>query len=161
MADINPAIPQINEPNSTADPKIVTALNSLIATINALDSSNYADASVTLAKLATDALNKFPKLNTVADKKVEFGSTTVTCSSGGGSGSIAYGTASVTHGMGATPTHVFLTVKSGGTLGGGNVIVGLSSSGVGSTTFTVNASVLTPGTDNINGTVAVSWFAIA
>ena len=152
MADINPAIPQINEPNSTADPKIVTAL----------DSSNYADASVTLAKLATDALNKFPKLNTVADKKVEFGSTTITCSSGGGSGSIAYGSATVTHGLGAAPSYVLLTVKSGGTLGGGNVVVGLAwaPSGTPSTTFTASASVLTPGTDNINGTVAVSWLAI-
>lgn len=172
MSDINPSIPQVGEPVSTSDPKIVTALTTLVSTINALDTSNYADASVTKVKLATDALNAFLKLNTVADKKVEFGSATITCSSGGGTYGdadgasphlyrIAYGGTSVTHGMGATPSYVFLTAKTGGTIAGGDCMISLSATAIGGTTFTANASVFNPTIDEVNGTVAVSWLAIA
>lgn len=160
MADVNPSIPQINEPNSTADPKIVTALNSLVSAVNNIEEANLADASVSVAKLASGTLNYFLKLASAADKKVAFGSTTVTCSSGGGSGVIAYGAATVTHGMGATPTYVVLTVKSGGTLTASNCIITLGSSSVGSTTFAVDCSVFKPSTDLVNGTVAVNWLAI-
>lgn len=55
MADVNPDIPAINELNSTADPKIRTALQTLVSTINALETANLADGAVTLAKLAADA----------------------------------------------------------------------------------------------------------
>ena len=129
--------------------------------LETLDGTDIDAGTVALAALATDALNAFLKLTTAADREVAFGTTTVTCSSGGGSGAIAYGSASVTHGMGATPAYVLLTVTSGGSLGGGNVVIGVSSSSLGATTFTVNASALTPSVNNINGTVAVAWLAIA
>ncbi len=160
MADVNPSIPQVNEPNSTADPKIITALTSLVSAVNNIETANLADASVSPAKLTTASLNYFLKLTTSADKKVEFGTTTVTCSSGGGSGVIAYGAASVTHGMGLTPSYVLLTVKSGGTLTASNCIITLGASSIGGTTFTVDASAFKPSTDLVNGTVSVAWVAI-
>ena len=55
MADINPSIPTSGEVNSTADPKIRTALNTLIATINDLGEANFADGAVTADKIAAAA----------------------------------------------------------------------------------------------------------
>lgn len=55
MADINPTLPAIDELNSTADPKIRTALQTIVATVNNIETANLADDAVTLAKLADDA----------------------------------------------------------------------------------------------------------
>jgi hypothetical protein len=43
---INPTLPIVGQPNATEEPKIVTALSQLVATINAIDSSNIADGSI-------------------------------------------------------------------------------------------------------------------
>lgn len=56
MSDINPSIPQINEPNSTADPKIITALNSLVSTVNSIEAANLATGAVGTAALASSAV---------------------------------------------------------------------------------------------------------
>jgi hypothetical protein len=53
MADINPTLPTVNELNSTADPKVLSALQTIVSTVNNLDSANLADGAVTSAKLAT------------------------------------------------------------------------------------------------------------
>lgn len=51
MADINPSMPAINELNSTADPKILSALSSIVSTVNNLETANLADGAVTTVKL--------------------------------------------------------------------------------------------------------------
>jgi hypothetical protein len=67
MGQINPDIPIIGNPVSTEDPKVKTALETLVATINTLDNANIAtaaninaakllDASIQPAKLATDSV---------------------------------------------------------------------------------------------------------
>jgi len=52
MADINPSLPAINELNSTADPKILSALSSIVSTLNSVETANLADGAVTTVKLA-------------------------------------------------------------------------------------------------------------
>lgn len=56
MSDIDPTLPAIDELNETADAKTLAALTSLVATVNALDTSNLADLAVTAAKLAADSV---------------------------------------------------------------------------------------------------------
>ena len=56
MADINPTMPAVGELSSTADPKVLAALQSLVATINALDTANLADDAVTAEKIAAAVL---------------------------------------------------------------------------------------------------------
>jgi hypothetical protein len=51
MADINPSLPIVGQPNSSEEPKVTTALSQVIATINALDTANLADGAVTAAKI--------------------------------------------------------------------------------------------------------------
>lgn len=51
MADINPSLPVAGQPNSSEEPKIITALSQIIATINNLDTANLADGAVTAAKI--------------------------------------------------------------------------------------------------------------
>lgn len=67
MADINPSLPAINELNATADPKILSALSSLVSTINNLEESNLAPGAVTLAKLATDITDLIVPIGTIVD----------------------------------------------------------------------------------------------
>lgn len=134
----------------------------LYATFNkAIDDTNIADAALTKDLLASDALNAFLKLNTPADRAVAWGDVTVTCSSGGGVGSIAYGSADVTHGLGDTPVIVVLTVKNGGTLADGDVILSLAASGADTSKFVANVSAFKPAANMVNGTVKVGWLAIA
>ena len=161
-------------PLSPGAPENVNSLNTILAAlaagVNSVDSTQLASSSVatasiqsgavTYAKLATDSTNAFLKLTTAADKKVAFGTGSITCSSGGGVGAIAYGSSNVTHGMGLTPSYVFLTVITGGSLAGGNVMLTLTANSIGGTTFTANASAYTPGADNVNGTVSFAWVAI-
>lgn len=52
MADINPSLPAINELNATADPKILSALSSIVSTLNNVETANLADGAVTTVKLA-------------------------------------------------------------------------------------------------------------
>lgn len=56
MADIDPTLPAINEPNSTADPKVRAALVDIVAAVNNLGTANLADSAVTTAKIATAAV---------------------------------------------------------------------------------------------------------
>ena len=55
MADINPSIPASGEYNTTADPKIRTALQTLVSTINALEAANLSDGAVTADKILAAA----------------------------------------------------------------------------------------------------------
>lgn len=155
------SIPTIGQPNSTEDVDIANALSQIYTILSGnIDSANIASGAVGYSALATGAANAFLKLTTAADKHMAFGTTTVTCSSGGGSGLVAYGSASVTHGMGLTPSYVLLTVKNGGTIGAGDAMVYTNVSSIGSSTFSANASLFKPATDLINGTVSVAWAAI-
>ena len=52
MADINPSLPAINELNATADPKILSALSSIVSTLNSVETANLADGAITSVKLA-------------------------------------------------------------------------------------------------------------
>lgn len=52
MPDISPTMPAVGELSTTADPKVLAALQSLVATVNALTTSNFADDAVTADKLA-------------------------------------------------------------------------------------------------------------
>mgnify|MGYP000937165050 CR=1 FL=1 len=56
MADVNPSIPAVGELNSTADPKIRTALNTLVATVNALEAANFSAGAVDTTALLDDAV---------------------------------------------------------------------------------------------------------
>lgn len=56
MADINPTLPSVNELNSTADPKVLSALQTIVSTVNDLETANLADSAVTSAKIATGAV---------------------------------------------------------------------------------------------------------
>lgn len=56
MADINPTIPSVGELNSTADPKIRTALNTLVATVNALEAANFSAGAVDTTALLDDGV---------------------------------------------------------------------------------------------------------
>lgn len=67
MADINPSLPAINELNATADPKILSALSSIVSTVNNLETSNFSDGAVTLAKLATDITDLIVPVGTIVD----------------------------------------------------------------------------------------------
>ena len=55
MPDINPSIPVVGQPDSTEEPKIVTALQSIVSTINALDTDNIVAGAITTALLADSA----------------------------------------------------------------------------------------------------------
>lgn len=52
MPDISPTLPVVGELCSTADPKILTALSTLISTINVLDSDNITDGALDADTLA-------------------------------------------------------------------------------------------------------------
>lgn len=56
MAEINPTLPTVGEDNSTADPKVRTALSTIVATVNDIEEANLADDAVTDAKLAKPLL---------------------------------------------------------------------------------------------------------
>lgn len=67
MAQINPSIPIIGDPVSTEEPKVKTALETIVAAVNALDNANIAsganingskllDASIQAAKMAAGLL---------------------------------------------------------------------------------------------------------
>lgn len=49
--DINPSIPVVGQPNSSEEPKIVTALTQLVAAVNNVDTAQLADAAVTAVKI--------------------------------------------------------------------------------------------------------------
>jgi hypothetical protein len=51
MPDINPSIPVIGQPDSTEEPKVVTALTQLVAAVNDVDSAQITDGVVTYADL--------------------------------------------------------------------------------------------------------------
>lgn len=68
-------VPQLNEPNATADPKTRDLLTEIVGILtDGVDRNNLKDGEVTKAKLATDALNAFLKLAGAADRKVAWGS---------------------------------------------------------------------------------------
>lgn len=82
MPDINPSIPVVGQPDSTEEPKIVTALQSIVAAVNDIDAANITDLSVTTADLA-DGLITSAKL--AASAKVSL-STDTSISSQAGTG---------------------------------------------------------------------------
>jgi hypothetical protein len=51
MPDISPSIPVVGQPNSTEEPKIVTALTQLVAAVNDVDSAQITDGAVQAADL--------------------------------------------------------------------------------------------------------------
>lgn len=67
MADINPNLPAVNEPNSTADPKILSALSTLVSTVNNLESANLSSGAVTLEKLAADITDLLVPVGSLMD----------------------------------------------------------------------------------------------
>lgn len=54
--DINPSIPIVGQPNSSEEPKVVTALTQLVAAVNDVDSAQIQDLSVTNADIANATL---------------------------------------------------------------------------------------------------------
>lgn len=54
--DINPSLPIVGQPDSSEEPKIVTALSQLIAAVNDVDSAQIQDLAVTTADLAAGAV---------------------------------------------------------------------------------------------------------
>ena len=56
MPDINPSLPIIGQPNSTEEPKVVTALSQLIAAVNDVDSAQILDLAVSTADIANNAV---------------------------------------------------------------------------------------------------------
>jgi hypothetical protein len=53
MGDINPSLPVVGQPDSTEEPKIVTALTQLIAAVNNVDTDQITDGAITEGLLAT------------------------------------------------------------------------------------------------------------
>jgi hypothetical protein len=56
MPDINPSLPVVGQPDSTEEPKVVTALSQLIAAVNDVDSAQILDATIGTADLANNAV---------------------------------------------------------------------------------------------------------
>lgn len=61
MPDINPSIPVVGQPNSTEEPKVVTALTQLIAAVNNVDTDQIADGTIVTADLGALAVTA-PKI---------------------------------------------------------------------------------------------------
>lgn len=52
MPIINPSLPTTGQPNSSEEPKIVTALSQLVGAVNNVDGTQLLDGAVTASKLA-------------------------------------------------------------------------------------------------------------
>src|SRR4051812_28503085 len=101
MADINPTLPSIDELNTTADPKILTALSTIIATLNDLEAAN----------LSTTLLNSLARLKTSANVRIAYGSATTAAFAQAAAGSPYGGDATVAHGLSGSPAVVLAFPK--------------------------------------------------
>lgn len=52
MPKINPSLPVVGQPDSTEEPKIVTALSQLVSAVDNVDSDQIADGTISVADLA-------------------------------------------------------------------------------------------------------------
>lgn len=107
--------PYTATPGATiAAAEINARIAAILAQVNGnLDAANVKDASVTKAKLASDALQAFLQLATVGTRKVAFGS--VATPAFGGTNR-ASGT--ITHGLGVAPVAVMMIAGTIATFGG-------------------------------------------
>lgn len=101
---------------------------------DAVGAAEIAAGAVGTSELATAALNNFLKLLTTGDKKLAFGSAPLTF----GGASKTTSVATVTHGLGATPTLILATCSQAA--GGHGVVVNFQSQG--STTFQLVGEVV-------------------
>jgi hypothetical protein len=84
MADIAPTVPSIGEANSTADAKVLAAINTIVSTINALDADNLASGAVTEAKIAAGVVSAAKiKAEAWTSYTATVASTSVTLGTGG------------------------------------------------------------------------------
>lgn len=100
----------------------------------AVTTAEILDATIGLGDLSTAALNNFLKLLTAGDKKLAFGYVGLTF----GGSSKTTSVATVTHGLGATPTLILATCSQAA--GGHGVVVNFGSQG--STTFQLVGEVV-------------------
>lgn len=125
--------PVVNQPNSTEDPKIVTALTQLLAWGN----------------------GNVPSISSSGTHALNFGNSSVAFTSGtnlAGAGNYAPAV-NVTHGLGATPAAVLLTPFAGGPVG---VAYSLFAGAFTSSTFTVQAFQ----DANLTATIFFYWLAL-
>lgn len=138
---------------------VASQVNARIAAILAqlngnVDATNLASGGVSKSRLATDALNAFLKLNTVADKKVAWGLASMAWTT-------TFGQVTVTHGLGATPSLVLaLQSEDSSSVFFGQHLIGVS--GVTSTQFLLKAELRDASSPVGAGAVTpVYWLAIA
>lgn len=148
--------PYTATPGATiAAAEINARIAAIIAQVNGnLDAANYKDASVTKAKLASDALQAFLQLATPGTRKIKWGVSAT--GSLGGTPQVSW---TIPHGLGTTPTVAF--VIAGGISTFGSVPqVPVVGSVISFDATNLTAIFRTSNNDNTNNSTPVYWVVI-
>jgi hypothetical protein len=150
MAVINPSIPVVGQPNSSEEPKIVTALTQLVGAVNNIDSSQIVDGTIVANDLATAVKDGYLKLATAADRKLNFA---------GGVPVPFFDSArlalTISHGLSVAPQVVMIQVESSGFAIQEPQVTTKTTS-----TFTVEIRRSDGGTFVSGNSVTIGWLAI-
>ncbi len=110
VPDINPSLPQVGQPDSTEEPKVVTALTQLIAAVNNVDTDQIEDGTILTADIADDAITRAKigyndlEIPQLAGAQIRYGNGSMTIPNGASVGSL-----NVTHGFDHAPVVVMVT----------------------------------------------------
>lgn len=96
MAQISPSLPVVGQPDSTEEPKVITAMQAILGVLN---------GGVDFANISTDLQNRFLKLSSVADLTIAYG-TVATPPAFNGGRNVAL---NIAHGLGVAPVYADVT----------------------------------------------------